>query len=426
MDIMTANARHVSARAWYWALVGTFGVHGLYMAAWISRTPETQEFLGLDTGFYGLFAMVMGLGSLLAAIFGARIIGRFGSRRVLLVAFVLLGFVIAGNGLAISGGLVPLSFALTFLMGAASSFGGFANNVEGTAVDRASHRSLLPSLHGAFSAGMLVGSAAGAGLIAVGCPLWVTFAGAGALIMVGGIATTRFIPRDGGLHITPDMNTAAIATLVGRNERRAVWREPRTLVVSGIGFSFVLAEATAGTWLPVIVVTAGMTLQDGAVAFTFFAIAMTVGRLGGGFFVQRLPRPLLTASLAVLTVIGIGLVMATGIVHLPYLGAVAWGLGASLGFPLMSAALAEDQRLSTPRLRVLLVFSNVAGLTSGPLLGAVGQVTNLFVALAIPVAFLVAAASTARVSRPLSGSASTTESPPTTEPLGIVVGNLDS
>lgn len=423
---MTAGASHLGRRAWYWALVGTFGVHGLYIAAWISRTPETQGLLGLDTGSYGLFAMIMGLGSLLAAIIGARVIGRFGSRRVLLVSFIALGLVIAGNGLAIAAGIIPLSFMLTFLMGATSSFGGFANNVEGTAVDRASHRSLLPSLHGSFSAGMLVGSAIGAGLIAAGFPLWATFACAGAVIMLGGVATTRFIPRDGGLHITPDMNTATIATLVGRQERRGVWREPRTLVVAGIGFSFVLAEATAGTWLPVIVVTAGMTLQDGAVAFTFFAIAMTAGRLGGGFIVQRLSRPLLAAVLALLTVIGIGLVMATDAIHLPYLGAVAWGLGASLGFPLMSAALAEDQRLSTPRLRVLLVFSNVAGLTSGPLLGAVGQLTNLFIALGIPVAFLIAAASSARVSRPLPGLVKMTEAQPTTEPLGVVVGNLDA
>lgn len=346
--------------------------------------------------------MVAGLGSLLAIIFSGRIIGAFGSRRVLLVSYIALSALIILVGLSITSGSLVFTIVCSFGIGVCTSFGGFANNIEGTSLDRASHRSLLPSLHGAFSAGMLLGSAIGAATLAAHLSLMVNFVAIACVVIGGAIWATRYIPRDGGLHVTPDMNTAEIRTLVTSAERRQVWKETRTLIVALIGLSFVLGEATAATWLPIILVDSGLTQTEAALAFTCFAIAMTVGRLAGGFAVERFSRPLLVTIIALTAAAGIVLVMLTSVAHLPYLGSVLWGLGCSLGFPLVASALSESPRLATARLRVLLVFSNVAGLSTGPVLGFIGQISNLFVALSVPVLLFLGSATASRSTKPLS------------------------
>lgn len=400
--LVPAQPTHLNRRGWYVALLGTFALHGLYFATWVSRTPEIQANLLLSTAEYGLFSMVAGLGSLIAIIFSGRIIGSFGSRRVLLVSYLALSALVIFAGLSITTGSLIATIVISFGIGICTSFGGFANNIEGTSLDRASHRSLLPSLHGAFSAGMLLGSAIGAATLAAHLPLMINFIAIACVVLAGAIWATRYIPRDGGLHITPDMNTAEIRTLVTSAERRQVWREPRTLVVAIIGLSFVLGEATAATWLPIILVDSGLTQAEAAFAFTCFAIAMTIGRLAGGFAVERLSKPVLVTIIALTAAAGIILVMLTSVFQLPYAGAVLWGLGCSLGFPLAASALSESPRLATARLRVLLVFSNIAGLSTGPLLGFIGQISNLFVALSVPVLFFLGSAASSRSTKPLS------------------------
>lgn len=287
-------------------------------------------------------------------------------------------------------------------MGLFFGMSNFANNIEATDVDRASSRSLLPPLHGAYSAGLLAGSALGAASIAADMSLWLDFLLVGAFTAVFATIATRFLPRDGVLH-NPEHDHTAIATPLATppTQRSAVWKEPRTLGLSAIALAFVLAEYSAATWLPIYLVSNGMTPEEGAIGFTCFAVAMAAGRLFGGFVVERVPRPVLLSVLSIVCVAGIILVMLMDVVGLVFVGATLWGLGASLGYPLVSSALAEDPVLSPARIRVLLVFMNTAILGVGPALGAAGQAFGLMAAIAIPGVLLVVAGSATRVARPL-------------------------
>jgi predicted MFS family arabinose efflux permease len=388
-------------RRWFVALICTFALNGLFFATWVSRTPETEQRLGLSTVSYGLFAMVLGFGALMSVVFGSRLLSRWGSRRMMLASFVGMGVFFALTGLAISAGNLPLAVFSNLGMGLFFGMSNFANNIEATDVDRASSRSLLPPLHGAYSAGLLAGSALGAASIAVDMSLWLDFALVSVATVVVGFVATRFIPRDGVLHTPEHDHTGIALPLATPAQRRAVWREPRTLGLAAIALAFVLAEYTAATWLPIYLVSNGMTPEEGAIGFTCFAVTMAVGRLFGGFVVERMPRPVLLSLLSIVCVVGIVLVMLMDVVGLVFVGATLWGLGASLGYPLVSSALAEDPVRSPARIRVLLVFMNSAILGVGPALGAVGQAFGLMAAIAIPGLALVVAGSTTRVARPL-------------------------
>ena len=388
-------------RRWFVALICTFALNGLFFATWVSRTPETEEQLGLTTVSYGFFAMVLGFGALLSVIFGSRLLSRWGSRRMLVASFIGMSVFFALTGFAITAGSLPFAVLSNLGMGLFFGMSNFANNIEATDVDRASRRSLLPPLHGAYSVGLLAGSALGALSIAANMSQWLDFALVASATAVCGVIATRFIPRDGSLHNAEHDHTGITATATTPTERIAVWRERRTLGLAAIALAFVLAEYTAATWLPIFLVSGGMTAEEGALGFTCFAVAMAAGRLLGGFVVERVPRPLLLSLLSVVCVAGIVLVMLTDVVGLVFVGATLWGLGASLGYPLVSSALAEDPALSPARIRVLLVFMNTAILGVGPALGAIGQAFGLMAAIAVPGVLLIVAGSATRIARPL-------------------------
>ena len=399
---MPPQPSHLNRRRWFLALVATFALNGMFFATWVSRTPETEEKLRLTTGTYGFFAMVLGCGLLLSVILGARVLSRWGSRRMLVVAFVGMSVFFTLTGAAINEGNLPLAVLSNLGLGLFFGMSIFASNIEATDVDRSSSRSLLPPLHGAYSAGLLLGSALGALAISLNVPLWLGFDMIALLTAVAGVIATRFIPKDGNLHTPSHDHTGAYSPVATPAQRRAVWREPRTLGLAGIALAFVLAEYTAATWLPIFLVSEGMTAEEGALGFTCFAVAMAVGRLFGGFVVERVSRPVLLSCLSIICIGGIVLVMLSGDSVLAFIGATLWGLGASLGYPLISSALAEDPILSPARTRVLLVSMNGAILAVGPALGAVGQIGGLVTAIAIPAVLLAGASAFTRLSRPLS------------------------
>ena len=321
---------------------------------------------------------------------------------MLVVAFVGMSVFFTLTGAAINEGNLPLAVLSNLGLGLFFGMSNFASNIEATDVDRSSSRSLLPPLHGAYSAGLLLGSALGALAISLNVPLWLGFDMIALLTAVAGVIATRFIPKDGNLHTPSHDHTGAYNPVATPAQRRAVWREPRTLGLAGIAVAFVLAEYTAATWLPIFLVSEGMTAEEGALGFTCFAVAMAVGRLFGGFVVERVSRPVLLSCLSIICIGGIVLVMLSGDSVLAFIGATLWGLGASLGYPLISSALAEDPVLSPARTRVLLVSMNGAILAVGPALGAVGQIGGLVTAIAIPAVLLASASAFTRLSRPLS------------------------
>jgi fucose permease len=111
---------------------------------------------------------------------------------------------------------------------------------------------------------------------------------------------------------------------------------------------------------------------------------MMIGRLTGGLVVDRLGRSLSLAIFGIITSVGIFVVVATNFIALPLVGAALWGLGNSLGFPMSVAAVSREPRLSSSRVNVLVVSSNITGVAGPPTLGFIGQSLGLFAAFIVP------------------------------------------
>jgi hypothetical protein len=145
-----------------------------------------------------------------------------------------------------------------------------------------------------------------------------------------------------------------------------------------------LAEGSANDWLALAVVDGyGAVHAVGALVFGVFVTGMTAMRMAGPYLLGRFDHVLVLRSSAGLVLLGTGLVI-TGAVWadghgspaqfvLAPLGALGWGVGAALGFPMGMTAAAADPARSASRVGVVSTIGYTAFLAGPPLLGTLGQ-----------------------------------------------------
>jgi MFS family permease len=162
--------------------------------------------------------------------------------------------------------------------------------------------------------------------------------------------------------------------------------------------AFALCEGVANDWLALSLVDGYHAAQAvGAVGFGTFVTAMTVGRLVGGSFVERYGRVGTLRVTALLAVAGVLTVVLSPGIPGALAGAVLWGLGASLGFPLGMSAAGDEAARSAARVSVVGSIGYTAFLGGPPLVGLLADHVTVRDAILVAcgaalVGFLAAAA----------------------------------
>ena len=82
-------------------------------------------------------------------------------------------------------------------------------------------------------------------------------------------------------------------------------------------------------------------------------------------------------------------------------GAVLWGLGTALGFPVGVSAAADDPRMAAARVSVVSSIAYTAFLAGPPLIGFLGDEAGVLRALTIVAGLLAIAAMVGGATRPL-------------------------
>jgi MFS family permease len=132
-------------------------------------------------------------------------------------------------------------------------------------------------------------------------------------------------------------------------------------------------EGSANDWMAVGFVDGHhVTKALGVVAFAVFLTSMTVGRIVGTRLLNSWGRVAVLRTLFVMAIVGCVLVVF-GSTWLAYAGAVIWGVGASLGFPVGMSAAADDPRRAAMRISTVATIGYLAFLAGPPLLGFLGD-----------------------------------------------------
>lgn len=377
----------LSLRQATWVTRLVFAVNGGLFASWVSRIPAIQDDLDASERSLGFALLFTAVGLILATPFSGRLIARFGTRRVLAVAVVVACLTYPALGWAPD--LVALS-AVLLVLGAASGIWDVAMNVAGHAIEVEARRPLMPGFHAGWSIGTVAGAGYGALAASAGWTPTVQFALASAVV---GLATLAVLPSMPDRPGQPDPEDAAGEHHVPRG---ALIRDPRLLSLGILTFFAAWAEGAANDWL-------ALTLDDdrgasGAVAalgFAVFAGAMTLGRVAGNGVVERFGRVRTLRVGAVVSMAGVGMLVLVPSLNVAFVGALLWGLGIAVAFPLAMSAAGETPGRGPSAIATVATLAYTGFLVGPPLIGTlaqeVGLADSLWVVVALAFGILVLA-----------------------------------
>ena len=376
------------------AVAFVFALNGLVFASWVSRLPAVRAALDLSTSELGLLLLCLSVGSVIGLPTSGPLVARFGPSRTVLggASFVGVGLLLVSVG--VGTGEVPFTgFGLAFT-GLGIGTWDVAMNVEGADVERRLGRALMPRFHAGFSLGTVAGALVGAAAAAVDLDVAVQLAATavGAVLAIA-VCLRFFLP------VVPAAEDAPVALRVSQ-----AWREPRTLLIGVLVLCFAFVEGTANDWLAIALVDGhGTSEAVGALGFACFVAAMTAARTVGGSLLARYGRTPVLRATALLSVVGLLMVVLSSAVPVVLLGAVLWGAGAALGFPVGMSAAADDERGAAVRVSVVSSIGYTAFLAGPPLVGLLAEPDRLgaLPALLVVLVALLVGAAVARSAAPL-------------------------
>ena len=381
-------------RAGILAVMFSFGV--IY-ATWATRTPAIRDDLNVSIAQMGILMMGLSAGSMVGVLSSARLISRFGTRRIIAIGVTVSVCALALIGIFAAFAASPGVAVGLALVGLGMGISDVALNIEGAEIEHQTRRSLLPALHGFFSVGTVVGALAGIGFSAINLAPVYHLCLAAAIL--GPLATWGYlgIPRGFGIvdKVAADKATLPEAAPTDSTpaKQRSVLLDPTILLIGVIILAMGFAEGSADDWLPLLIVDSqGASEMAGSLVYTGFAASMALGRLAGGAFVQRFGHAQVLAVSAVMAVFGV-----LGVIYAPNVGVAMaavlfWGVGSSLGFPVAISTAGNTNDRPIKRVSTVTTWGYAAFLVGPPLLGFMGEHIGLGNALLLVAVLLVLAA----------------------------------
>lgn len=395
----TSTATSASYRAALRARTAVFVVFALNGAAfsnWMARVPAVRDALHFTPGQIGLLLLAVSGASVGAMPLTGMVVNRIGPR-----ATVMAGAVVMTVGLAVAGigaqalASVPVVAVGLFLLGVGNSNWDVAMNVAGADVEQRLSRSIMPRFHAGFSLGTVAGAGLGALSASRHLSLSVHLPGVALLVLAGTLVACRWV--------LPVLHEPAGRSEGGRRTHAlGVWLEPRTLLVGVFVLALALTEGVANDWMALATVDGYHTSQAvGALTFAVFVAAMTIGRVSGTALLDRFGRVAVLRGTIALAVTGLVIFLTGASPVTAFGGALLWGLGASLGFPVGMSAAADDPARAAARVSTVASIGYVAFLAGPPVIGFLGDVLGTLHALVAVLVALVIGLVVVGATRPL-------------------------
>ncbi len=356
-------------------LTGMFLASGLTLASFLSRIPSVQDDLGLPAATLGLVLPALSVGVVTGLLLAGRVIGRTGSRRLMLAGILTAAIALPVTGLA--AGPLTLALALGLLgLGAASMDVGM--NAQGIGVERSYGRSILVGMHAAWSVGTLIGALAGSLAIASRTPVWAHLAMVAMLVASIGVTALR------RLTIDDRVTTTAPA-------RFALPRGP-LLPLALVAFASILGESTAGYWAGIhLRDTVAVTTERIGWAFVAHTAGMVGARLIGDRLVGRFGRRAVIRASGLLAGAGFLVVATVPVLLGGVAGFLLVGLGLGSLAPLAFASAGRVAKTPGEGVAAVLAFGYLAFLIGPPVIGGLADTIGLsagFLTVGVVIALL--------------------------------------
>lgn len=401
-DMDTALSRSQYVR-WRTAIFAIFLASGLSIATWASRVPDIKLALEVDKAQVGMLLLGAGIASIIGISTSPAIMARTGARLGMMVSIFTFasGVALIGIGANVLGSYSVVLIGLV-LFGLGNGCVDVMMNVEATAIEQHSGKTILPLFHAFFSFGTVIG--AGLGALAAQLQINVfthTLVVAVAIATIGVISIASVPRRAEALDPTAD-DGEKVHWRERMHVAMSAWREPRTYAIGVVMLGMSFAEGGANDWLALgVAEDHGGGTALGAAALATFSVAMTVVRVFGGPLVDRFGRVAVLRILSVAAASGILLFILAPSLPLVFVGAALWGVGASLGFPLGMSAAADDPAKAAARVSAAATIGYISFLGGPPVLGFISEHIGLLNTLYILVGLVVLSGLFSGAARPL-------------------------
>jgi MFS family permease len=314
------------------AVAAAFVVNGLGGPSFQPRLPERQAALGLSDAGLGLVLVGFAAGALVASPVAGRLIGKLGSRPVVIASAVALGASLWTAGAAPT----PLTLGLALaLIGASDAAMDTAMNANAAAYEGGTGRSIMHRLHGAWSVGALAAAGVAALAAALRIPLTLQL-GVTGLVLTGTVLVARpgLVP---GLSTVPPEEGSGPSP--GSSGRR-LWAS--ALVVLGVmTVGGAIVEGAPTDWSALRLERLGTGPGTAALGVAAFMAGMFAGRAIGDHLTDRYGGAAVLRLGMILVAAGLGLGVAVDQPVAFAAGLVLAGAGASAFFPLAFSTAAR-------------------------------------------------------------------------------------
>ncbi|MDH6625993.1 MFS family permease [Streptomyces sp. LBL] len=351
-----------------YAVAAVFTVHGAVTGSFATRVPWIQEHASVSAGQLGLALAFPALGASVAMPLAGSISHRFGARNALrgLIALWTLALILP----SLAPNLLTLCLAL-FVYGATAGMSDVAMNALGVEVENRLSRSIMSGLHGMWSAGALVGSAAGTLAAHLGADARLHHALAAAVLTVLGVAACAWV-----LDLQPAEDEEP--------PPRFALPPKSALVIGAVGFCAVFAEGASLDWSAVYLrdrldSSAGLA----AACTTGFTFTMAIARIAGDKVVDRFGSVRTVRVGGVLAALGGLLIVVADHPAAAMAGFALMGLGIAVVVPLCFAAAGRSGANPSLAIAGVATITYTSGLVAPGAIGGLAQATSLVVSFAL-------------------------------------------
>lgn len=370
---------------WRNAILTAFLLGGVTMAAFGSRLPSIQQSLDATKGTIGTILAGTTVGSLIglsvAGWMHTRLGPRIGIRSSLLIAAVGLALTGLGAG---SFHSVPITGLGLAVMGFGIGTVDVQMNIEGALVEQAFGKTLMPLMHAAWSAGVILGAGIGAGSAALKVPFQWQFVAEAVVVAAATVWLSLGIPRHQAAPVSDEEKAP-----LGERMRKVFdqMRDPRLIFIGLVMLGAELGEGSANSWLTLAARTEhGYVESVAGMFFVLFAASETLARVLGGPVVDRIGRTNAIRVTSALGMVGIAVFIIGGPWWVIGAGVLLWAFGVSMGFPLGMSAAADSGPNPAARVTVVATIGYAANLAGPPALGHLADAVGLLKAMWVLVA----------------------------------------
>lgn len=403
----SAPVGRVQVRRARLAVGALFFVNGAMYASVVPRLPGIKEQLQLSNTALGTAIAAAPVGALLAGLAAGALVSRWGSGRVAVACGLGMGVTLPGVGAAPSWAVLAAALAV---LGVLDCVMDVSMNAHALRVQHAMGRSIVNAFHGLWSVGAVTGGLVGALAAGGEVPVAVHLGAVGAVLVAASLVASRFLlagsedleRNAAGAEAQPRDAQEPQATGVVSARRAAL---PALGLLGVLTLLAAVVEDVPASWGAVYLRTElGTGAATAGMAFVAFQAAMTLGRFLGDAMTDRFGAVALARGGALAAAVATSAALAVATPATTVVGFAVAGFGVASLFPAAFSAAGNLPGVRTgDGVAVVSWIARTGFLVAPPLVGLVGDLTSLRLALVLTPLAAAGVFLLARALRPVGG-----------------------